>query len=86
AGATVEVKDSEFKAGNLTVKTGASVTWKFDDPVQHNVTLASGPEGFSSNRLRNGSMFTKKFTKPGTYRFFCELHPVGMIQRIVVKR
>jgi plastocyanin len=85
ADTTVEVKDFAFKAGNLTVKSGASVTWKFDDPVQHNVTLANGPEGFSSNRLQNGATFTKKLTKPGTYRFFCELHPVGMIQRIVVK-
>ena len=85
ADATVTVKDFKFNAGNLTVKPGAAVTWQFDDPVLHNVTLASGPEGFSSNRLQNGATFTKVLNKVGTYTFFCELHPVGMIQRIVVK-
>jgi len=81
----VTVKDSVFQAGNITVKPGSKVTWKFDDPYLHNVTLASGPEGFSSDRLANGATYSKTLTKPGTYRFFCELHPVGMIQRIVVK-
>ncbi len=52
---------------------------------RHNVTVANGPEGFSSDRLTAGATFEKTFTRPGTYSFFCELHPVGMIQRIVVR-
>lgn len=84
--AGARVFDFGFRAGNISVPQGATVRWRFDGPSLHNVTLASGPEGFSSNRLRGGEVFAKTLTRPGTYTFFCELHPVGMIQRIVVRR
>ena len=83
--ANVTVADNSFTAGNLSVPVGGRVTWTFNSSTLHNVTVAQGPEGFSSNRLTRGQTFTKQFTKPGTYRFFCELHPVGMVQRIVVR-
>jgi plastocyanin len=81
----VDVTDAGFSQGNLSVPLGSTVTWRFLGPQLHNVTLASGPEGFSSNRLVGGKTFSKQFTKPGTYQFFCELHPVGMIERVVVR-
>jgi len=83
--ADVDVTDAGFSSGNLSIPLGSSVTWRFLGPQLHNVTLASGPEGFSSDRLVGGATFSKQFTKPGTYQFFCELHPVGMIERIVVR-
>ena len=83
--ATATVFDFNFRAGNISVPRGATVRWRFDGPSLHNVTLASGPEGFSSNRLMGGAVFEKRLTRPGTYTFFCELHPVGMVERIVVR-
>jgi plastocyanin len=81
----VDVTDAGFSTGSLSVPLGSTVTWRFLGPQLHNVTLASGPEGFSSDRLVGGKTFSKQFTKPGTYQFFCELHPVGMIERVVVR-
>lgn len=83
--ADVSVGSNFFAAGNLSVPAGATVTWRFGDSVLHNVTLASGPRGFSSDRLKDGGTYSQRLTVPGTYRFFCELHPVGMVQRIVVR-
>lgn len=83
--ASVIADHQQFVAGNLSVPLGATVTWAFPGDVLHNVTVANGPEGFSSNRLARGGTFAKRFTRPGTYTFFCELHPVGMVQRIVVR-
>ncbi|MBK5233722.1 MAG: hypothetical protein JJE13_12160 [Thermoleophilia bacterium] len=82
---TVVADDFQFKAGNVSLPRGGTITWSFPGDVLHNVTLANGPEGFSSDRLLNGGTFSKTFTKPGTYTFFCELHPVGMIERVVVR-
>ena len=82
--ATVVADAQRFTAGNLSVPLGATVTWQFPGNVLHNVTVADGPEGFSSNRLASGGSFSKRFERPGTYTFFCELHPVGMVERIVV--
>jgi plastocyanin len=83
--AAVNVTDSGFSDARLSIPAGSSITWAFNGSVLHNVTLASGPEGFSSDRLASGRTFTKQFTKPGTYQFFCELHPVGMIEQVVVR-
>jgi plastocyanin len=82
---TVAVTDSGVSDGSLSIPQGSTVTWAFNGSVLHNVTLANGPEGFSSNRLIGGRTFSKQFTKPGTYHFFCELHPVGMIEQVVVR-
>lgn len=83
--ASASAFDFAFRAGNISVPQGATVRWRFDGPSLHNVTVAGGPEGFSSNRLSRGRLFEKRLTRPGTYTLFCELHPVGMIQRIVVR-
>jgi plastocyanin len=83
--ATVVADDQRFATGNLSVPAGATVSWSFPGAVVHNVTVADGPEGFSSNRLAGGATYAKQLTRPGTYTLFCELHPVGMVERIVVR-
>jgi plastocyanin len=84
--ATVQVKDFAFSRPNLSVARGATVAWRFRDPGLHDVTLASGPLGFSSPHQGRGGRFQQRLTRPGTYRLFCSLHPVLMTERIVVRR
>jgi hypothetical protein len=64
---------------------GGTVTWRFDGPTLHNITLANGPRGFSSKNLSDGRIYRKKLTVPGTYQLFCGLHPVDMTATIKVK-
>jgi plastocyanin len=80
----VPVGDRFFGDPNLRVKQGSFVTWQFNSQELHNVTLANGPEGIGSDNLDGSRPFTQKFTRPGTYRLFCALHPVQMQERIVV--
>ncbi|HKG36820.1 MAG TPA: plastocyanin/azurin family copper-binding protein, partial [Solirubrobacterales bacterium] len=46
--------------------------------------LANGPLGIGTDNLDAGRTFTQRFERPGTYRFFCALHPVQMQERVVV--
>lgn len=80
----VPVGDRFFGDPNLRVRKGAFVTWQFSGAELHNVTLANGPQGIGSPNLNGGRGFTEHLTRPGTYRFFCALHPVQMQERIVV--
>ena len=57
--------------------SGATVRWRFSDPVEHDVTLASGPRGFASYYTTRGT-YRKRLGAPGQYRIFCSLHPVTM--------
>jgi len=82
---TVGVQDVRFTVGNLSVRRGATVAWKFSGELLHDVTLASGPRAFSSPHRSAGGRFEQKLSVPGTYRIFCSLHPVAMTQRLVVR-
>lgn len=83
--ATVQVRDFSFNLRNISVPLGARVRWRFFDRASHNVSLANGPLGFASRNTHRGGSYSRTFTKPGTYRLFCTLHPVEMTQNVVVR-
>jgi plastocyanin len=83
--ATVAVRNAVFTPRRLSVPSGATVRWRFGDPVRHDVTLAGGPRAFASAYLKRGASFRTRLTTPGEYRIFCSLHPVTMAQTIDVR-
>jgi plastocyanin len=82
--AAVKVRNAVFAPRRLSVPRGAVVRWTFGDPVQHDVTLASGPRAFASAYTVRG-VYRKRLNVAGTYRIFCSLHPVTMSQTIEVR-
>jgi plastocyanin len=82
---TVAVKDVSYRPQKLSVPSGATVRWRFGDPILHDVTLARGPRGFASAYLLRGATYRKRLTTPGEYRIFCSLHPIAMAQTIEVR-
>jgi plastocyanin len=83
--AVIDVAEFAFAGPNVVVPRGATVTWRFPGDVGHDVTIADGPLGFSSNRLSAGGQFSQKLDRPGTYKLFCSLHPVQMTQVVKVR-
>jgi plastocyanin len=80
----VPVGDRFFGVPNVRVRQGSWITWQFNGANLHNLTLANGPLGIGTDNLDGGRTFTQKFDRPGTYRFFCALHPVQMQERVIV--
>jgi plastocyanin len=78
------VSDFRFGAERILLRRGATFTWRFKGSVQHDVTVVGGPEGFSAPWTLAGT-FKHRFTKAGTYRLFCSLHPAKMVQQITVR-
>jgi Stress up-regulated Nod 19 len=76
----------DFRYGHqrLSLRRGASFRWRFLGRERHDVTLASGPVGFASPSVSSGS-FSFRFTRRGTYKLFCSLHPTRMTQIISVR-
>lgn len=71
----VAMKMYAFSPSSLTVPVGTTVVWTNEDTAPHTVTVSSGPETFSSPNLQKGDTFSYTFTKPGTYSYFCAVHP-----------
>jgi plastocyanin len=69
----VVVKNFAFAPATLHVRAGTTVTWKNADEEPHTVVSDSG--AFRSTGMDEGDTFQVTFDKPGTYRFFCSVHP-----------
>jgi plastocyanin len=82
---TIDIRGERLSPGNLTVPAGTRLRWRFGDVRRHDVTVADGPFGFSSQPMSRGLTFTRRLTRPGVYKLFCSLHPVAMTQRVVVR-
>jgi plastocyanin len=78
------VGDFAYGAERVLLRRGTTFTWRFLGGSQHDVTVVGGPEGFSAPWTRTG-VFKHRFTKAGTYRLFCSLHPAKMVQQITVR-
>jgi len=81
-GPRIEITHHQYSPATLTIPVGTTVTWTNHDDDVHTVTSAA--QVFTSKGLDTDEAFTYTFTKPGTYVYFCTLHPL-MTGKIIVK-
>jgi len=80
--AAVKIGNFTFGPQELKVKSGTTVTWTNEDDIPHTVT--STTMAFKSKALDSDDKFSFTFSTPGTYQYFCSLHP-HMTGTIVVE-
>ena len=81
--AAVTIDDFAFGPGTITVKRGTTVTWTNKDDIPHGI--GSSTNAFAKSKaLDTDDKFSFTFTTPGTYKYFCYLHP-HMVGSIVVE-
>jgi plastocyanin len=74
-GGTIVIGNFAFGPSTLTVSAGTVVTWRNEDDAPHTV-IGTDPESpIKSQPLDTGDRYSIALTKPGTYRYFCSLHP-----------
>lgn len=71
----VTIRNYSFLPGTLTIGRGTTVVWINRDGDAHTITSSSGPGKFQSPGLDTGETFAFTFDEPGTYRYFCSVHP-----------
>jgi len=79
---SVEIKDFAFAPTTITVPVGAKITWVNKDEEPH--TVVSTSDAFKSKALDTDEQFSFTFAKPGTYKYFCSVHP-KMVATVVVE-
>ena len=81
---TIEIKDFAFNPQTITVKLGEKVTWINRDEEPH--TVVSVEKQFKkSSALDTDQTFTITAVAPGTYSYFCSVHPKMTGTIVVVK-
>jgi amicyanin len=71
--AEVDIDQFTSYPQRITVKAGTTVTWINEDDVPH--TIVSSSKVFKSKALDTADKFSFTFTTPGTYDYFCSVHP-----------
>jgi plastocyanin len=80
----IEIKDFAFNPQILTVKSGEKITWINRDEEPH--TIVSVEKQFKkSSALDTDQEFTITAGAPGTYTYFCSVHPKMTGTIVVVK-
>lgn len=77
----VEIKKYAYSPDSITVPAGTTVIWRNLDSVSHTVTAASGK--FDSGIINRDKNFSYTFKDPGTYDYYCTIHPYMKAQVIV---
>jgi len=79
----VSIDNFTFGPQTLTVKVGTTVTWTNKDDIPHGI--ASDNNAFAKSKaLDTDDSYSFTFTTPGTYKYFCYVHP-HMTGTIVVQ-
>jgi len=78
----VKIDNFSFMPHDITVATGTTVIWVNNDDIPH--TIVSTTDLFKSKALDTDDKFSFKFDKPGTYEYFCSIHP-KMTAKVIVQ-
>ncbi|MGH8915918.1 MAG: cupredoxin domain-containing protein [Acidimicrobiia bacterium] len=79
----VEIADFAFSPETLTIAVGTTVTWVNNDAgLAH--TSTSTDDVWTSGTLNEGDEFSVPFDEPGTFTYFCTVHPT-MTGSIIVE-
>jgi len=78
----IKIDNFTFNPQQITVPVGTTVTWINHDDIPHTATSKTGV--FKSKALDTDDKFSFTFTTPGSFAYFCALHP-HMTGSIVVE-
>jgi plastocyanin len=88
AAVTVDTNEFSFTPASVTVAVGDAVTWENTGSAQHTVTPdveAGAPEPWVSQRIAPEETFVVTLSEPGTYAYFCSIHPDRMLGTVTVE-
>jgi plastocyanin len=73
--AEVTIDNFAFAPATLTVARGTTVKWTNKDDEPHTVVSDRDPKLFKSPALDTDESFSFTFNDPGTYKYYCTIHP-----------
>jgi len=87
----VSIKNNSFSPSVIVIKRGTEITWTNEDNTAHQIASDSRnvvnplPE-LGSKVLAKGQSYIFMFTKPGTFDYYCNLHPFMKATVIVTEQ
>lgn len=70
---TIEIPGYEFDPSNVSVPSGASITFENTHAARHNAVARD--DSWGTEDLDKGESETLTFDAPGTWEYICSIHP-----------
>jgi plastocyanin len=88
----VSIVDTSFQPATITVAAGDTVTWTTTQSIGQPHSVTSGTPGGDVGKdfdsgiglKDNGESYQFTFDTPGTYLYFCQVHPTLMRGQVIV--
>jgi plastocyanin len=69
----VQIVEFSYEPDPVVVQAGGKVTWQNEDTAPHTATADDG--SFDTGTIEKGKLGSATFKEPGTFTYFCEIHP-----------
>jgi len=69
----VQIVEFSYEPDPVVVQAGGKVIWQNEDSAPHTATADDG--SFDTGTIEEGKIGSATFKEPGTYTYFCEIHP-----------
>ncbi len=83
--ARIDIKNHTFIPATIIITAGSKVTWTNRDQDPHTVADSDKQKRFRSAALDTNESYSFTFSVPGTYQYFCTLHP-DMVGTVAVSK
>ena len=70
----IAIDNFRFSPSDVSVPAGTTVRWTNRDDIPH--TIVCDDRTFKSPVLDTDGVFSRQFAAPGTFRYFCSIHPM----------
>jgi plastocyanin len=69
----VQIAEFAYGPDPVVVQVGGKVIWQNEDAAPHTATADDG--SFDTGTIETGKLGSATFKEPGTFTYFCEIHP-----------
>ncbi len=69
----VSIVEFAYDPDPVRIEEGGKVIWVNHDAAPHTATADDG--SFDTGAIEQGKLESESFKQPGTYTYFCEIHP-----------
>lgn len=69
----VQIVEFTYQPDPVVVQSGGKVTWQNEDSAPHTATAED--ESWDTGTIEQGKLGSETFKAPGTFAYYCEIHP-----------
>lgn len=69
----VQIVEFTYQPDPVVVQAGGKVIWQNEDTAPH--TATADDDSWDTGTIEQGKIGSETFKEPGTFAYFCEIHP-----------